>query len=96
MWLFKGTDDFEKFETDSGWREYYVFNSQNGWMHRTQILDEHGKPLARVNALEREYVAPKLDDDYGTESYQNRLLANTRMELKDALKKKKLKRILKK
>ena len=77
----------------------FMIHAREGMTDRTReigekfgatILDDNGKPLAKVQALEREYVAPKLDDDYGQQSYIDRKLANSRMELKDALKKKNL------
>lgn len=87
MMLFTIFHDFEKYERFEGWREYWVWTGiEEGWKHRTQLLDEHGKPLKQSQALEREYKAPKLDDDYGTESYIERKIQESRIELKQRAK----------
>lgn len=83
MLLFKDTDAIKRWEEDTGWREYWVWTNLNGWMHRTQVFDQ--SPIRRETKLQ------KLDDNYGTEEFINQKIANSRMELKDALKKKKLK-----
>ena len=80
--LFKATDDFELYEQHTGWREYWIFTSQNGWMHRTQVLE-------RTQALTREVVTEKLPDNYGTPEFIKAKLDNSRSELKEALKRKK-------
>lgn len=79
MQLFADTDQFKKFEQETGWREYWVWTNDKGWMHRTQVFDER--------ALNRELENEVLDDDYGTESYLNRKIDDSRMELKAALRK---------
>lgn len=95
--LFKATDQIINFEADTGWREYWVYTTVNGWMHRTHLLDERGKFIKRKpKALEREYNEPELDSDYGTQEYQNRKIENSRIELKEALKKVKKKPTFKK
>ena len=51
--LFYGHQDFEKYEQQTGWREYWVFFREGGWKHRTHILDFDGKPINRNTALDR-------------------------------------------
>ena len=51
--LFKSYHDFEKYETETGWREYWVYFGEEGWKHRTHILDFDGKPVQRKQALSR-------------------------------------------
>ena len=79
MQLFANTDNIKRFEHDTGWREYWVYTPDKGWMHRTQIFGER--------PLERFYKEEELDADYGTQEYQNRKIENSRIELKEALKK---------
>jgi hypothetical protein len=62
MWLFETRHDTDKFVADTGWREFYVFNSQLGWMHSTQYKSP--------KALEREYKPEKLPDDYGKKTHE--------------------------
>ena len=82
MWLFKATDSILRFEEDTGWREYWVWTGKDkGWMHSTQVKKEM--------ALERELRQEKLPDNYGTEEYLKQKVADSRMELRDALKRKK-------
>ena len=88
MQLFKHTDNIKRFEHDTGWREYWVYMPDKGWMHRTQIFGE--RPLPRI--VEDEV----LEDDYGTQDYVNRKIDNSRIELKEALKKTKKKPTFKK
>ena len=84
MHLFKATDAISKFEEDTGWREYWVWTGKTkGWCHSTQLKAE--------KALEREVKLEKLPDDYGTEAMTARKISESRMELKEALKKKKIK-----
>ena len=86
--LFKHEHNFRKYESDTGWREYYVWTGKiEGWKHRSQILSaETSKPIESI-ALEREYKAPKLEDDYGTPDMIKRRLENSRVELKSEIKK---------
>ena len=84
MQLFDVTDNFTAFEQETGWREYWVWTGKiKGWMHRTQVFAER--------ALSRKVEQEKLDSDYGTQEYINRKIDDSRMELRDALKKKKRK-----
>lgn len=55
--LFRQDQAFELYAEQTGDREYYVFNSQLGWVHSTQLKDPQ--------ALSRDYAPPKLADDYG-------------------------------
>lgn len=64
MWLFEAHHHMDKFVADTGWREFWVFNSQHGWMHSTQYKNPQ--------ALERVYVPEKLPDDYGKKTAQQR------------------------
>lgn len=82
MWLFLATNDFDKFEAETGWREYWVFTTQNGWMHQTQLK-------IRTEALSREVVTEKLPDNYGTPEFIQQKIQDSRKELKAALKNKK-------
>ena len=88
MQLFDYTNDLQKFEDETGWREYWVWHRDKGWMHRTQIFNER--------ALEREIVEDVVEEDYGTEAYINRKIDNSRIELKQALAKGKKKATFKK
>ena len=92
MQLFKWEDCFRKFEDETGWREYYVFTGKDfGWKHRTHLFSvEDSKPV-EAKALEREYVAPKLEDDYGTPQFIERKKKESRKELVAELKKRKRK-----
>jgi hypothetical protein len=81
MLLFDGKNNFQGYEHETGWREYYVWTGKNeGWKHRSHILDESAKPLSRA------YDIPKLDADYGTPEYQKKRVSNSRAELKDHIK----------
>lgn len=75
MLLFDAKHQFKQYEDDTGWREYWVFTKENGWMHRTQILE-------RTEALSRRLESPKLDDDYGTDAYNRRKAKEKRLEAK--------------
>ena len=57
-------------------------------MHRTQVFAER--------ALSRELEEEKLDANYGTTDYLNQKIDNSRIELKQALKKTKKKPTFKK
>jgi len=81
MQLFKHTDNIKRFEHDTGWREYWVYTNDKGWMHRTQIFGE--------KALSREVEEDVTPDNYGTQEYLNEKIDNSRAELKKALKKSK-------
>ena len=86
MMLFDNHNDFKKYEDETGWREYWVFGKIHGWRHRSHLFDENSKPLTR------KYEIPKLDDDYGTQDYVNRQMANA----PDQIEKRKLIKKLKK
>ena len=89
MMLFDSTDNFRKYEQDTGWREYYVFTKINGWKHRSHVLDtETSKPVEVEQPLHRVYESPKLDDDYATPSWHKRQLEKSpeRIQLKKELK----------
>lgn len=58
--LFRQRHAFELYAEQTGDREYYVFNTQLGWIHSTQIKDPQ--------ALSRDYKPPKLPDNYGKET----------------------------
>jgi predicted amidophosphoribosyltransferase len=84
MQLFSVTDNFVAFEEETGWREYWVWTGMaKGWKHRTQVFAER--------ALSRVVEEEKLDADYGSQDYINRKIDDSRIELRDALKKKKRK-----
>ena len=51
--LFMGADNFELYEKETALREYWVYHGQDGWKHRTHILDFDGKPVAKCSALSR-------------------------------------------
>lgn len=55
--LFGPDDNYERFQEETGVREYYVYNTTDGWVHQTQLKER------RANS--RVYVPPKLPDDYG-------------------------------
>ena len=82
MWLFKASDSIEKWEEDTGWREYWVWTGlDKGWKHRTQIFDE--RALSRiVERYDREA-------DYGTQEYLNRKASKAVNELAQEKHKKK-------
>ena len=81
MHLFKSTDALLKFEEDTGWREYWVWTGfQEGWKHRTQVFSP--APNSRIPNIE------KLPDNYGTEAFIQQKIADSRKELKEALKQK--------
>jgi len=83
MWLFLATHDFDKFQEDTSWREYWVFTTNYGWVHQTQLKME-------LKPLEQDYYKPtKLPENYGTQEFINEKIANSRIELKEALKHKK-------
>jgi hypothetical protein len=89
--LFKFTDAIKKFEQETGLMEYWVWTgSEHGWKHRSHLVDQSSK------ALTRSYEIPKLPDDYGTDTYQARRIRESRIELREAMKKPKYKgRIIK-
>jgi hypothetical protein len=83
MHLFKSTDAINRWIEETGWREFWVYCGKDyGWKHST-MLDET-KPLERDH-----YKPEKLPDNYGTTEYLNEKIANSRIELKEALKHKK-------
>ena len=51
--LFKSFHQFEQYERETGVREYWVYFMQDGWKHRTHVLDNDGKPLDKTKALSR-------------------------------------------
>lgn len=62
--LFRSDQSFELYAEQTADREYYVFNTQLGWMHSTQLKDPQ--------ALSRDYKPPKLPDGYGTKTAEQR------------------------
>jgi hypothetical protein len=62
--LFRSSDNYERFQAETGVREYYVYNTLLGWMHSTQIKTP--------TPLSRDYTAPNLPDDYGTKTAEQR------------------------
>jgi hypothetical protein len=69
--LFLATHDFQQFQADTGWREYWVYTGE-GWKHSTHINTPNAV------ALEREYHAPELPSNYGTQEFLNEKIANAR------------------
>lgn len=57
--LFHRPIDFEKFEAEQGIRDWYLMTPLKGWVHRDHFMCKDAAPL------DRDYVAPKLPDDYG-------------------------------
>lgn len=81
MMLFQVSNNFVQYEVDTSWREYWVWTGRaEGWKHRSAILDPNAKPLSRI------YIAPKLDDDYGTEAYNERKKESIREPIKEFIK----------
>lgn len=86
MMLFELTHNFKAYEKDQGYCEYWVWHSENGWMHASQI--------ERATVLDRDYKPDVLPDNYGTTDYLNQKIDESRIELKQALAEKKKGRLI--
>ncbi len=77
MTLFLRNSNLVQYETDTGWREYWVWTGiQEGWKHRSHIFDGNSNPLTR------RYEVPELDSDYGTNDFIKRKLENAPDQIK--------------
>lgn len=85
MMLFRSSDNFQQYEKDTGWREYWVFTSMDGWKHRTQVFDPN--PLTPVVEPE------KLPENYGTQEFLNEKVQTVRQQAKSEIKERTKKRI---
>ena len=71
--LFLAEHNFKRFQDETGWREYWVYTGKlEGWKHSTHLNDPQAK------ALEREYHAPELPSNYGTQEYLDQKIARAR------------------
>lgn len=79
MLLFYGYQDFEKYDKETGWREYYVYFQDGGWKHRTHIFDFDGKPVTGNTGLSRNLVS---ESDTSPKTAKERI-AQVRKEVKE-------------
>ena len=86
MWLFDANDNFQKFEADTGWREFWIWSGhETGWKHRSHYVDNDGNLRVKHKAFERVQIEEKLPSNYGTQSFVDDQIKNSRVELKHEL-----------
>jgi threonine synthase len=85
MMLFKASDNFKKFEDETGWREYFIFFTETGWKHRSHVYTTECIEVQRETVLDRTYKPPELPSNYGTEEFIKDKLDNSRFELKEEI-----------